>query len=175
MTATQLLRLCGASRLQACANLFFGLLVSAALPLGTAHAEETSPEPTIARLEFRVLDVKPDGKPSDKPLRSFRYSYMAYTAGKKRRCRNATSRISSDDGILRLPKNLPPFGRVRVWITADDLDTGYRSGYGEFSYRLDENKPAEPATIQLRLGIVLTGRVLDADTGKPIVAAEVAP
>lgn len=145
--------------------------LSLAVPVSPVHGDRPPPETTITRLEFRVLDVKPDAR----PLRSFRYRFELYTANEEKPQKRDRIAYRSEDGILRISKPFPPFGRIYVWVDADDLEKGYRHGYGSFSYRIDAEKPTERPTIPLELGIVLTGKVLDAETGKPIVAAEVAP
>ena len=145
------------------------MLLSLTLPGSASGQGKEQPEKTIIRLEFRVVDVKPDAR----PVKSFRYSYEFYTAGEEKSQQKYDVPYRSEDGTLRIPKPFPPFGRVRVWVDADDVEKGYRRGYGSFSYRIDETKPFEPPTIQLEVGTVLTGKVLDAETGKPIVGAEV--
>jgi len=126
---------------------------------------------TMGRLEFRVVDVEPDAQ----PVRAFRYSFALYGADEMEPRRRTDVAYRSEDGVLRIPKPFPPFGRIRVWVDADDLERGYRHGYGSFSYHIDTSKPSEPTTIQLEPGIVITGKVLDAETNKPIADAEVAP
>lgn len=147
--------------------LALSLVVSAVL----VAASEEPPEPVITRLEFRVLDVEPGGG----PVSTFRYTYEFYSAAQDEPSLQRDRPYQSADGILKISESVPPFGRVRVWIEADDPQKGYRHGYGSFSYRLDADKPSPLAPIRLELGIVVTGKVLDADTGKPVPGAQVAP
>lgn len=135
------------------------------------RAVENQPEPLATRLEFRVQDAKPN---SD-PVKSFRYQIEIYTANQEEPIRREKTDYRSDDGILRIPQPYPPFGRIRIWIEADDLEKGYRRGYGSFSYRIEAAESFRLPTIELEEGIVLTGKVFDAETGKPISGAEVAP
>jgi len=125
----------------------------------------------ITRLEFRVVDVEPDAQ----PVRAFRYSFELYNADQIEPLQQRDIAYRSENGVLRIPKPFPPFGRIRVWVDADDLERGCRHGYGSFSYHIDTSKPSEPTTIELEPGIVLTGKVLDAETNRPIADAEVAP
>jgi protocatechuate 3,4-dioxygenase beta subunit len=116
-----------------------------------------------------------DVKPSAQPVQSFRYSIELYSADQQNPSQRLDIAYRSDDGILRIPPPFPPFGRICVWVDADDPEKGYRHGYRSFSYRIATENRTGPTTIQLELGIVLTGKVLDAETGKPIADAEVAP
>ncbi|MBC8875097.1 MAG: carboxypeptidase regulatory-like domain-containing protein [Planctomycetes bacterium] len=150
-------------------NLLPLLLVGLAITPSLADDEQR--ETTITRLEFRVVDVEPDAQ----PVRAFRYSLALYSTDQEEPHRGTDIAYRSENGVLRIPKPFPPFGRIRVWVDADDLEKGYRHGYGSFSYRIDTNKLSEPTTIQLEPGIVLTGKVLEAQTDKPIAGAEVAP
>ena len=138
---------------------------------GLAKADEETPEITISRLEFRVSDAQPGAG----PVRSFRYGYEIFTAGQKESLHKRDIAYQSEDGILRITDPTPPFGRVRVWVNADDGQQRYRTGYAAFSYQIDATKAAQPPTISLQLGIVVTGKVLDAQSGMPIPVAEVAP
>lgn len=147
------------------------LLLLAGLAAVPLRATEEPPEPTIGRLEFRVVDTG-DNAP---PVRSFSYSFECYSSQQEEPLSQRHITHQSEDGVLHIPKPFPPHGRIRVWIDADDLKAGYRHGYGAFSYRIGAEQPAKPATIQLEAGIVITGKVLDAETGKPVVGAEVAP
>jgi len=135
------------------------------------QSEAEKLQATITRLEFRVVDVEPDAQ----PVRAFRYSYALYSAGLREPQRRTDIAYRSEDGVLRIPMPFPPFGRIRVWVDADDPENGYRHGYGSFSYGVETNKPSEPTAIGLEPGIVITGKVLDAETNKPIADAEVAP
>jgi len=117
------------------------------------------------------VDVEPDAQ----PVRALRYSCVLYSADLQKPHRRTDIAYRSEDGVLCIPKPFPPFGRIRVWVAADDPDKGYRHGYGSFSYHIDTSKPSEPRTIQLEPGIVLTGKVVDAETNKPIADADVAP
>lgn len=172
MTAAPSWRVCHTSRCYLSIGLLcLCLLLLAVLPHSPPRAEEGKPETTITRLEFRVAGVPP----SAGPVKSFRYSYELYSAGQEKPLQRLNVAYRAEDGVLRIPKPFPPFGRIRVWVHADDLKTGYRHGYGSFSYRMEAQKPAEPPVIQLEPGIVLTGRVLDAETNKPVAGAEVAP
>ena len=146
-------------------------LLSIGLSVHSAFAGDEQPDPTIPHLAFRVLDVAPDAG----PVRSFRYSVEMHSAGQAEPVQRLDVAHRSDDGILHIAKPYPPFGRIQIWIEADDPDRGYRTGYESFSYRIDAGATAEPATIRLDLRIVLTGKVLDAETGKPIAGADVAP
>ncbi len=147
------------------------LMLLLVVPGGLVAAGDEPPEPAITRLEFRVLDVEPGGA----PVSTFRYSYEFFSAAQDEPSLQRDRPYQSADGILKISESVPPFGRVRVWIEADDPQKGYRHGYGSFSYRLDADKPSQPAPIRLELGIVVTGKVLDADTGKPVAGAQVAP
>jgi len=142
-----------------------------ALAITPSLADDKQRDTTITRLEFRVVDVEPDAQ----PVRAFRYSSALYSADQEEPHRRTDIAYRSENGALRIPKPFPPFGRIRVWVDVDDLEKGYRHGYGSFSYRIDSKKRGEPTTIQLEPGIVLTGKVLDAETNKPIADAEVAP
>ena len=126
---------------------------------------------TIPSLEFRLVDVDPDAP----PLRSFEYCFDLYSSELQEPLSRPYVAYRSDDGILRIPRPYPPFGRIRVWVRADDLQNRYRLGYGSFSYLIDAGQTAEPVTIQLEHGVLVTGKVLDAETGKPIPGAHVAP
>ena len=147
------------------------LALSLVVSGGLVTAGDEPPEPSIARLEFRVLDAEPGGG----PVSAFRYSYDFFNAAQEEPSLQRDRTYQCTDGILRISESLPPFGRIRVWIEADDPRKGYRHGYGSFSYRPDTDKPSEPAPIRLEQGIVVTGKVLDADTGKPVAGAELAP
>ena len=146
-------------------------LLLVGLAITPSLADDEQPKTTITRLEFRVVDVESDAQ----PVRAFRYSSALYSADQEEPHRRTDIAYRSENGVLRIPKPFPPFGRIRVWVDVDDLEKGYRHGYGSFSYRIDSKKPGEPTTIQLEPGIVLTGKVLDAGTNKPIADAEVAP
>ena len=161
-------------RLSECGTRPFGratratcLALSLVVSGGLVTAGDEPPEPSITRLEFRVLDVEPGGG----PVSAFRYSYQFFSAAQEEPSRQRDCPYQSAGGILKISESVPPFGRVRVWIEADDPQKGYRRGYGSFSYRLDADKPTKPAPIRLELGIVVTGKVLDADTGKPVGGA----
>jgi len=147
------------------------LLVSLAFSGASARAAEETSEQIIPRLEFRVNDATGQAG----PVPSFRYSYEILAADREEPLSRLDVAYRSDDGILRIPKPFPPFGRIRVWIVADDGQEQYRTGYGSFSYRIDETKAGPLPTIGLKLGVVVTGKVLDAETGRPIAGAEVAP
>ena len=146
------------------------LALSAYFP-SLSRANPETPEVTIPRLEFRIADVKPDFG----PVRSLRYSCEIFSSGAKEPLIRPEIACQTKDGILRIPNPFPPFGRIRVCVNADDGEKAYRSGYGSFSYRIDAKKSTEPLTIPLELGLVLTGKVLDAETARPITGAEVAP
>jgi protocatechuate 3,4-dioxygenase beta subunit len=147
------------------------LMLLLVVPGAFVAASAEPPEPAVPRLEFRVLDVDPGGG----PVAMFRYSYEFFSAAQDEPSLQRDRPYQSADGILKISESVPPFGRVRVWIEADDPQKGYRHGYASFSYRLDADKPSQPAPIRLERGIVVTGKVLDADTGKPVAGAEVAP
>jgi protocatechuate 3,4-dioxygenase beta subunit len=136
-------------------------------------AAEDKPDPMIGRLEFRVLDTGEKGKAE--PAKHFRYTFVIYSARSNKPLEGKDIEYLSKDGILRIPPQFPPFGRIRLWIDADELEKGYRQGYAEFSYKIDAKNADEAPAIALEEAIVLTGRVLDAETGKPISGAEVAP
>ena len=117
-----------------------------------------------------MLDVGPDHK----PVKSFSYRYEILSVAEKEPLSKDKTAYRSDDGILRISRPYPPYGRIRLWIDAVDSDraaTGYRS----FSYRIDEQREVAPPDIALELQILITGAVLDAETGKPVAGAEVAP
>lgn len=160
-----------ARRIRLGMNVIGSLLLVAGLEAAPLQALEEPPELTIGRLEFRVVDTGDNAR----PVRSFSYSFECYSSqqGKPLSQRHIT--YQSEDGILHIPKPFPPFGRIRVWIDVDDLKAAYRHGYRAFSYRIGTEQPAGPATIQLEPGIVITGKVFDAETDKPIIGAEVAP
>ena len=147
------------------------LLLLAGLAVRLSEAGEEQPETTISNLAFRIVDVKS----SIQPVQSFRYHFELHWIDQQKSFRQLDTAYQSEDGILRIPEPFPTFGRIRVWIEVDDVERGYRHGYGSFSYRLDAKKALEPVAIQLQPGVVLTGKVLDAETGKPIAGAEVAP
>ncbi len=140
-----------------------GIAVSA-----TAFGED--PEPLIPRLEFRVLDAGPEGS----PLRQFRYRFEIHSAAEEEVVGQSLVVCQAADGVFRIPEPVSPYGRIGVWIEVDDLHNGYRYGFGSFSYRLDRGAATQPVPIRLRRGEVETGRVVDADTGKPIAGAKVA-
>jgi hypothetical protein len=147
------------------------LLAWLAVSVGPSGAAEETQETTIARLEFRIADVQPNAT----PVRAFRYHYELHSAARTKPLSHDRLACQSPDGILRILEPVPLFGRIRVWVDADDREYGYRFGYGSFSYRLGVEKSVELPAISLKLGLVLTGQVLDAETGKPIAGAEVAP
>jgi protocatechuate 3,4-dioxygenase beta subunit len=138
---------------------------------GPSRAEERTPEATIPRLAFRVADFNE----GPGPVESLWYSYTIYAASEKEPLTRPRTAYRVKDGILRIPQPFPAFGRICLCVEADDPQRGYRCGYGAFSYEIDETKAAEPPTIHLVLETVVTGTVIDAETGKPIAGAEVAP
>lgn len=146
-------------------------LFSTVLAAGPLQDDERQPESMIGGLQFLVLDAPPD--PS--PVRAFRYTYELFSADRETPTQARDIAYQSEDGILCIPEPYPPFGRIRIWVEVDDLERGFRHGYGSFSYRLDTTRTGEPTTIQLEDGIVVTGKVLDAKTGQPVADAEVAP
>ena len=146
------------------------LLAAGTCAAGQKEIEHSGPEKTIPRLEFRVLDVGPDHK----PVKSFSYRYEVLSVAEKEPLSKDKTAYRSDDGILRISRPYPPYGRIRLWIDTVDSDRA-ATGYQSFSYQIDEQRKVAPPDIVLELQILITGAVLDAETGKPVAGAEVAP
>jgi protocatechuate 3,4-dioxygenase beta subunit len=154
-------------------------LLAALLPwpvfAGVGNLVAVSSEPLVSRLEFRIADVPPGRG----PVRSFRYSCEFHSASTGGAAKQSADRrnvaYSAKDGILRIAQPFPPYGRVAISVDADDPQNGYRCSFDVFSYCVDPSKPFEPPVVRLEPGIVLTGTAVDAETGKPISDAEVAP
>ena len=112
--------------------------------------------------------------PDHKPVKSFSYRYEILSVAEKEPLTKDKTAYRSDDGILRISRPYPPYGRIRLWIDAVNSDRA-ATGYQSFSYRIDEQRKAAPPDIALELQILITGAVLDAETGKPVAGAEAAP
>ncbi len=128
--------------------------------------------PTISALRFKILDDESE------LLRNFRVTYRIDSRALDHALEASKIELSHDHGILTIPEPVPKFGYIRLWVDADNLDDKYIFGLAEFSYHLSDQPTdldAEPTPIELKKGVVLTGRVLDDGTQLPIVGAQVAP
>ncbi|HVU88480.1 MAG TPA: carboxypeptidase regulatory-like domain-containing protein [Pirellulales bacterium] len=70
------------------------------------------------------------------------------------------------EGVARV--NLRGAGSFTVWYAADPFDPGMG---GSLEFEVAENDDAPQVTLALATGRLLTGRVVDADTGAPIAGA----
>ena len=89
------------------------LLLLPGLGVSASQADEQQPDTTISRLEFRVMDAGPNAK----PVQSFRYSFELYSVQVEEPRQRRDAEYRSEDGILRIPKPYPTFGRAH-WITS---------------------------------------------------------
>ncbi len=149
------------------AGLAWFAIVTSAVTAG----EPEPPEPLLAQLVFRIQDPGPDSP----VVKEFRYRFTIYSAAADDAVERDSVLCQTEEGLLRIPEPFPPYGRLHVWIEANDPERGYRHRFESFSYRINPDAATETPAIQLEQGIVLSGTVVDAKTGKPLAGAEVAP
>ncbi|NND98185.1 MAG: hypothetical protein HKN47_12730 [Pirellulaceae bacterium] len=130
---------------------------------------EVTPNPaTLDQLTFRVVNDDAHA------IESVVCKYSIYSQGQTDPLRGELKTKLVDD-VFRIPITEPVYGRIRIWIDADDGKDRSWSGYDDFSYHLRDVSDPAPALIELNHGIVVRGQVISQRDGEPIAGAEVAP